>query len=82
MIEGSRAGFVLVTNGSGCGSGRPKNISDLDPQQLTGILHFFQTYRSKDKIITKAIQEAVFWIRLNLGCSTVSVSNKKIEDSI
>ncbi len=27
MIEGSGAESVLVTNGSGCGSGRPKNIS-------------------------------------------------------
>jgi hypothetical protein len=26
MKEGSGAGSVLVTNGSGCGSGRPKNI--------------------------------------------------------
>ncbi len=26
MMKGSGAGSVLVTNGSGCGSGRPKNI--------------------------------------------------------
>ncbi len=26
MMKGSGAGYVLVTNGSGCGSGRPKNI--------------------------------------------------------
>jgi hypothetical protein len=26
MMEGSGAGSVLLTNGSGCGSGRPKNI--------------------------------------------------------
>ncbi len=35
MMERSGAGSVLVTNGSGCGSGRPKNIQILrirDPQ--------------------------------------------------
>jgi hypothetical protein len=34
-MEGSEAGFVLVTNGSGCGSGRAQHHmdpADPDPQ--------------------------------------------------
>jgi hypothetical protein len=40
------AGSVLVTNGSGCGSGRPKNIptdpTDPDPNAEPDPQHFYK----------------------------------------
>jgi hypothetical protein len=38
MVERTGAGSVLVTNGSGCGSGRPKNIRILIPKTAGNLI--------------------------------------------
>ncbi len=46
MLEGSEAGSVHVTNGSGCGSGRLKNTVPTDPEHWQKFIEKSQNRRN------------------------------------
>jgi hypothetical protein len=59
-MEGSGAGSVLVTNGSGCGSGRPKNIRILPIRMRIWIRNTAVHCRVPRNCLTKEyLEEAV-----------------------
>jgi hypothetical protein len=58
FLAGSGAGSVLVTNGSGYESGRPKNLTDPDSTTLVKTTGYIPSAWSEDVVCEKRIGKA------------------------